>query len=138
MKSLFGYLCLIFSAMFWVFRIVATLLFSLGVDFFVQPLNYHVEIVLLFATLVFLLLIGKRRLIGAICYLLAYGAYFGVDIYNNVIGIINGNSLDPNQFMSVFVSFIGIVLPILTVMELLFDRSRKLDERADKNNYKIY
>ena len=120
-------------------------------------MNIDVEIVLLFITLVSIALVGKRKLIGAIIYLVSYGFYFGVDLYNIVIRILDGANtiIDYSNAMA---SFIGVVLPVSVFFNMLIDKNRtnhpvdrktdwfykneefdrKLDERADKNQYRNY
>lgn len=156
MKSVGSYLLVFFMAMFWVFRIIVAFAATMGLDFAFQPLNQNIEIILLFVTLVCLILVVKRKLIGAIIYLISYGMYFGVDIYNTVTKLMNGGAIEITQYASILMSFIGIVLPICVVFELLLDKNRKahpvdkktdwfykneqfdrkMDERADKNNYR--
>ena len=71
------------------------------------------------------------------------------------MSIIN-NSLEISNYMTVFLELIGIVLPLAAVFDVLLDKNRKahptdkktdwfykneeydrkLDDRADKNNYR--
>ena len=104
-----------------------------------------------------MILVVKRKLIGGLLYLLAYGIYFGVDIANNVQNLANAvESLDMGVYINLFMSLIGVILPIAVMFDLLLDKNRKLhpkdkktdwfytnqkfdrelDERADKNNYR--
>ena len=156
MKSVGSYLLVLFMIMFWVFRIIVAFTATMGVDFAFQPLNQSVEIVLLFVTLACVILVVKRKLLGAIIYLVAYGMYFGVDLYNTVVSVMNGATIELTQYAVILMSFIGVVLPLCVVFELLLDKNRKahpvdkktdwfykneqfdrkLDERADKNNYR--
>lgn len=157
MRSMVSYLLLIFMVMFWVFRLVLTFTTSIGKSIGFTPMNIDVEIVLLFITLVSIALVGKRKLIGAIIYLVSYGFYFGVDLYNIVIRILDGANtiIDYSNAMA---SFIGVVLPVSVFFNMLIDKNRtnhpvdrktdwfykneefdrKLDERADKNQYRNY
>ena len=155
MRSLGGYLMVMFMGLFWMFRLVVAFTFSMGIDIGIIPLNMNIEIVLLFTTLVCMLLVGKRKLIGGILYLISYGLYFGVDVYNGVTLILN-NATGMMDYTSLFISFIGIVLPFFVLFEILFDKNRrehpvdkktdwyyknkdydrKHDERADRNNYR--
>jgi hypothetical protein len=143
--------------MFWVFRLVVAFTSSIGVDIGFTSMNMNMEIVILFITLVAIALVGKRKLLGAIIYLVAYGAYFGVDLYNVVVGIINESTTITN-YSNTMASFIGVVLPIAVFFNLLIDKNRtdhpvdkktdwfyknseydrKLDERSDKNEYRNY
>ena len=124
------------------------------------PLNINMEIPLLFIALLCMILVVKRKIIGALLYLLSYGMYFGVDVVNNIQNILSAmeGSLDINAYMNLFMSFIGVILPISVMFDLLLDKNRKahpkdkktdwfytnekfdrkLDDRADKNNYRNY
>lgn len=157
MRSMPSYLLLIFMGMFWVFRIVVAFTTSIGVDIGFEPMNMNLEIILLFVVMLCILLIAKRKLIGTILYLIAYGSYFGVDFYHIVMNIINGNS-GMIDYTNALVSFIGIILPLAVFFNMLADKNRtknpvdkktdwfykneeydrKLDERADQNNYRNY
>ncbi len=157
MRSMVSYLLLIFMVMFWIFRIIVAFTTSMGIDIGFVPMNMNMEIILLFITMVCIGLVGKRKLTGAIIYVIAYGAYFGVDLYNIVMGIMNG-ATTLTDYSRAMVSFIGIAIPIAVLFNLLIDKSRtanpvdkktdwfykndqfdrKLDERADKNEYRNY
>ena len=155
MKSLASYLLVMFMAMFWTFRIVVAFTFTLGIEIGFEPLSLNIEIILLFVTLLSMILVIKRKLLGALIYLISYGMYFGVDLYNNVMPIIDG-SANLMSYTSTMISFIAMIIPIAVLFELLLDKNRKahpvdkktdwfykneqydrkLDERADKNNYR--
>lgn len=155
MKSLFSYLLLIFTIFFWILRVAVSVTASMNIDIGIQPINLTVEIILLFVTLLAILLVIKRNIIGAIIYFASYVLYFGASVITQVMDLING-TLSTNQYLGLFVSVIGILLAILTLFDVLFnkdrtnthmdrktgwfydnkDYDRKLDERADKNNYR--
>lgn len=157
MKSMTSYLLAIFMVMFWVFRIVVAFTTTMGIDIGFTPMNMNVEIILLFVTIPCVVLVVKGKLLGAILYLISYGAYFGVDFYNIFIGIMNG-STTLVEYSKAIVSFIGIVIPIAVFFNILVEKNRmahpvdkktdwfykneefdrKMDERADKNQYKNY
>jgi len=143
--------------MFWVFRIIVALMSEISTEFPFTPLNQQMEIILLFVVLLCMILIVKRKVVGALIYLLAYGMYFGVDLLNNVDLIIKaGETMSLNTYTSTFISLIGMVIPIAVLFDLLLDKNRKnnpkdkktdwfyknedfdrkMDERADKNNYR--
>ena len=114
------------DVIFWMLRIVATYTYTMGIDFMIKPLDTNVEIALIFFTLLAFILIVKRKLLGPVIYI------------------------------SVLMSFIGIILPTLTMFDWLLDKNKKLhptdkktdwfyrnkkydiqkDDRADKNNYR--
>jgi len=158
MKSVSSYLLLFFMIMFWIFRIVVAFTTSMGMEIGFTPLDMNMEIILLFVTLLCVLLITKRKLLGAIIYVISYGMYFGVDVYNNIMKILDGAVLTLQEGSNLLMSFIGIVIPIAVLFDLLIDKNRKahpvdkktdwfykneqydrkIDERADQNQYKNY
>ena len=157
MKSLTSYLLVAFMVMFWVFRIVIAFTTSMQIDIGFIPMNMNIEIILLFVFIPCIILVIKRSLIGAVIYLVSYGAYFGVDLLNIVIGIMSGVTTLV-EYTRAITSFIGVILPIAVVFNLLVDKARmahpvdkktdwfynnkefdrKLDSRADKNQYRNY
>ena len=84
--------------------------------------------------------------------------YYGTFVVNNLETLQNAieGGVDINLYMQLFVSLIGIILPIAVMLDLLEDKNRKahpkdkktdwfydneqfdrkMDERADKNNYR--
>lgn len=157
MRSMPSYLLLIFMVMFWIFRIVVAFTTSLGMSIGFSPLNMNIEIILLFVTMLSIGLVGKRKLIGALTYLISYGAYFGMDLYNTIMGIIQG-STTLTDYTNATVSFIGVILPIAVFFNMLIDKNRtnhpvdkktdwfykneeydrNIDQRADQNEYRNY
>jgi len=156
MKNLSSWLIVMFIGMFWLFRIIVAVTGQLGMDFFVQPIDNNIEVVLLFVVLLCIPFIFKRKLIGALIYLGAYGWYFGMGLFDNVMTVIGGETLAMAGYMDMFIALIAIVLPIVAVFDILLDKNRKknpidketdwfyknkeydreMDERADKNNYR--
>ena len=150
MKNLTTYLFVMFMAMIWVFRIIVAFCFNLGVNFVTVPYDLNFEIILLFLTFVAMILVIKRSVLGGLIYLIGNGIYFGNAIYNALIS----TSIN---YVDVLISFIGIVLPLLVLFDLLLDKNRKahpvdkktdwfyknkeydrkFDERADRNEYKF-
>lgn len=157
MRSMASYLLLFFMIMFWIFRLVVSFTTSLGIDIGFIPINMNLEIILLFVTLVAIALVGKRMLIGATIYLIAYGGYFGFYLYNIVMGIIEGTTT-LTDYSNTLAAFIGVVLPLAVFFNMLIDKNRtnhpvdkktdwfykneeydrKLDERVDQNQYRNY
>ena len=157
MQKLSSYLLVMFMIMFWGLRIVITLTSQLGDGLMgVVPINDTFEIVLLFATLVCVILIVKRKVLGAALYLALYGIYFGGDLTEKITLITSGSVLTTAQMGDAFFSLLGIIIPLAVLLDLLLDKNRKahpvdkktdwfykneqfdrqMDERADKNNYR--
>lgn len=159
MKNFSTWLLVMFMVMFWVFRIIVAFTYELKMDFGgIEPINQTIEIILLFVVLLCLILVVKRKILGALLYLLVYGMYFGTTLVDGVKVMIE-NSYDLTEvstYLNVFIALIGIALPVAVLMDLLLDKGRKanpkdkktdwfyknekfdrnLDERADKNNYR--
>ncbi len=156
MKNLSSWLICFFMIMYWAFRVVVAITGSMGVDFVVKPIDNNIEIILLFVVLICIPFIFKRKLIGAIIYLVSYGYYFGRGLYTNVMQMINGETLSMDTYTNMFFSLIAVAIPIFALFDILLDKNRqknpvdkktdwfyknkdydrKLDERADKNNYR--
>ncbi len=152
MKNLTTYLFVMFMIMFWVFRIIVAVCFNLGINFIVTPMDLNFEVILLFLTFISLILVVKRSVLGGIIYLIGNGLYFGASIFNAI-----SQTQGTSDYMNIFISFIGIVLPLLVLFDLLLDKNRKahpvdkktdwfyknkdydrkFDERADRNEYKF-
>ncbi len=156
MTSLFSYLITIFGGMFWLFRVIIAVTYTLELNFPIVPIDFSTEIILLFVAIVCMIFIVKRNIIGALVYFAVYGIYFGNHLYTEVMNIINGQELG-TEGLSIFLSLIGVIIPFLTVMDIFLNKerkgstkdkktdwfydteeyTRKLDERADKNQYKF-
>ena len=158
MKSLGSWLSIFFLGMFWVFRIIVTLANQYGNDFggFIV-LDSTVEILLLFLSLICFILIAKRMIIGPILYLIGYGWYFGSYLINNFLPILTGkNPMDTIILENAFAAILSLILGLVALLIIAFEKvklrhfsddktdwyfdndkyDRKLDERADKNQYR--
>ena len=157
MKKFSTYLLVMFMALFWILRIIITVMAQLGKDFMgIIPINETFEIILLFAFLLCAILVVKRKLIGALLYLTLHAIYFGGDITEKIGILSRGETLTMGQATDLMFSIVGIILPLAVLIDLLLDRGRKehpvdkktdwfykndqfdrkLDDRADKNNYR--
>ena len=150
MKKFSTWLIVMFMVMFWIFRVVVAFTDSLNIDIGIVPVDSNAEVLLLFISLISIVLITKRKMLGGIIYLLTHGIYFGIDIYNSLL------ASESIVYGQAFFSLIGIILPIVAIFDLLFDKAakaypkddktdwfyknkdydREMDERADKNNYR--
>lgn len=155
MKNLSSWLIAIFAFAFWGFRVVETVLHSMGQELALAPMNTTMEIALLFITFLCICFIPKRKILPVGIYLITHLFYYGMYIYQNVIGIIN-NTAPLSIYMDLFVALIGVIIPVAAFFDVLLDKSRKanpmdkktdwfyknkdydrkLDERADKNQYR--
>lgn len=154
--SLFSYLLTFLGVLFWIFRAIATLLYQLQFSFFATPINTNAEIAVLFLTLPCLILVIKRNIVGAACYLGLYVAYFGTALYESIIAM-GASGLNIVNSANMLCNVVGVIIPLLTFFDILFNRNRTLgngkkkedwfygnsaydrefDERADRNQYKF-
>ena len=158
MKSLISWLLVLFMAMFWVFRVIVAISAQFGIEFggFIV-FNNTTEMVLLFVDLFCFILIVKRKLIGGIIFLAGYGWYFGSYIINNLIPALSSeDGVDMVIFQNSIIGILGIIIALCIVINIAFEKvklrhftdkktdwyfdddkyDRKLDDRADKNQYR--
>ena len=158
MVSVTSWLLAFFTAIFWFFRIVLTVATQDGNDFggFIV-FNTTMEIAVIFITLACFLLVLRRNIWGGIIYLVSYCIYFGSYIFSSFIpAFISGESLDMVVIQNTFVALLGIILALCTVIDIAVQKTkakhftdnktdgyfnndkydRKMDERADKNQYR--
>ena len=158
MKNVTSWLLLFFMVMFWIFRIVVTLSSQFGGDFggFIV-FNNTLEIALLFLSLICFILIIRRMMMGGIIYLVANCLYFGGYIVQNLfLALGNEGGIDMIVLQNSVVGALGIILALCSIIDIAVQRinakhfsdnktdwyfnndkyDRKLDERADKNQYR--
>lgn len=87
MKSLFSYLIVIMAVIYWGFRVVVCLLYSMGQEFICQPLNLTIEIAILFLTIPSIIFIIRRNVVAATLYFGMYAAYFGTILFNSFANV---------------------------------------------------
>ena len=161
MKNFSTWMLVMFMAMFWFFRVIVAVTYEMQIDFGgIVPFNQTMEIILLFVVLLCMLLIIKRKIIGALIYLLSYGMYFGTNLVTGLTTVFTSDAQismsGMGMYLNTFISLIGIIIPVAIILDLLLDKSRKanphdkktdwfyanekfdrqMDERADKNNYR--
>lgn len=157
MKKFSTYLLVMFMIIFWILRIIITISAQMGNSFMgVTPMNETMEILILFATVICIGLVIKRNLIGSLLYIVVHAVYYGADVTNKLSILANNEQLTLSQNTELMFSTIGIILPLIVLIDLLLDKNRKLnpsdkktdwfyqneqfdrklDDRADKNNYR--
>lgn len=155
MKNFSSWLIMILALMFWAIRLLGTTLYSIGNEFLFVPTDMTMEVALLFITFICICFFIKRKLWASIIYLAAHFLYYIPNFLAHFIQIMDGTLL-VNGYMEVFLEFIGIILPLVGLFDVLLDKNRKahpvdkktdwfyknsqfdrqIDERADKNNYR--
>ncbi len=153
----------IFMVMFWLFRAIVAVCTQYSIDLLgIVAYNLNLEIIIAFVTLICIILIIKRKMIGVLAYVLIYGLYFGEHLFTTLIPLLqNQVSLSVDLSMNLFSDFVAILLAIFALFDMLIDKSRKAnpidkrtdwyfknqkyedelkarDQREDKNEYKFY
>lgn len=150
MESVFDFLCGILMTMFWIFRIVVAALIFLEIELPITIPYLTVEIVILFITLICIICVFKRKIVGSFLYFFMYCGYFGFDLYN-----LYKEGLIKTSLPNVAFDFIAIILAAIIMLNIILSKTmkiakknntdwfyggkeydRELDERADKNNYR--
>ena len=160
MKNISSWLIAIFMFMFWVFRVIVAFQAQYEKDFGgFKAFNLKIEVILLFIVVLCIILFLRRNIIGGIIYIIAYGYYFGGYIFSSFLPqILAGENIGFITLQNSLVAALGFLLAFLALFDLIIDRarkrdpkdkktdwffqnekySRKLDERADKNEYRNY
>ena len=129
MRSLFDYLSVMLIIIFWIFRIIVCACYTIGKDIGVAPIDFNIELVILFATLLFVILIMRRKLIGAVALLLAHGYYYGGYVYQ---GIMDNTLLERENVLGLLFAIYGLIIPLLALFSVLVTKIEKRDDAKDK------
>ena len=151
MKSLSSYLITFFIYIFWVIRVGLALMISVDAEVPIIVSNLTYEIILLFITLPLILLITKRKPLGAVLYCMVYLLYFGNEIFKCI-------ALSTMEaYATMFLGALGILLSFFALIDVNLNRyrtntskskktdwfydnkqfDREIDERADRNKYRL-
>ena len=134
MRNFTTWLIVIFGFMFWGFRVAGAFAAGTGMDFMIKPMDLAIEIPVLFISFMCICFIIKRKILAAIIYLVTHGFYYGVFLYQNINTILYGQVTEEN-YISIFFSFIGILLPILALLDLALDKSRTMRPKDKKTDW---
>lgn len=155
MKNFSSWMIAMFAFVFWVFRLIGTALYSIGNEFMFVPTNMAMEVALLFITFICICFIIKRKLLAAVIYLIAHFIYYGPSFAQHFMQLIQ-NTLPIELYMSILFELFALGLALAALFDVLLDKNRKahptdkktdwfyknkdydrkLDDRADKNNYR--
>lgn len=163
MANFSTWLIAMFMVMFWMFRAIVALCTQFSIDLLgIVAYNFNWEVIIAFLTLLCILLVVKRKMIGSLLYLMLYGVYFGEHFITNIITLVQGQATFNVSFsMNLFVDVIAIALALFALLDMLVDKGRKAnprdgktdwyfknekydeelkarDQREDKNEYKFY
>jgi len=148
MKSLLSWLLTFFAAMYWFARLVFTFTSTINQDMGVKISNINLEIGMLFLTLILILLVFKRVILGGMIYFLTMTGYLGREIYlcvssaidsssnlaEQVDGVMN-SALSVSNIMTVFVAALGIVISFAVFSDIVFNRNRAKKTNDKKTDW---
>lgn len=157
MKSLFSYFIVMMAVIYWIFRVVVSLMYAMGMEFICEPLNTTIEIAILFLTIPSVIFIIRRNIVAATLYFGMYAAYFGTILYNSLTNVsATSENLVLTDATSILITTLGVLIPFLVFADVAIQKSRfhpmdrqtdwyyenekydrEFDERADRNQYKI-
>lgn len=157
MKSFEYYLIISFSALLFIFRLIVVITTVLGVKFSVISLNVGFELILLVLMLLSIILMVKTKLTGATIFLVGSLVYYVPDLINSFMNLSAVTSTMEGN-IQLIATVVGLLIPIFAFFIILLAKKqqinpvnkktdffykgdqydRKYDERADKNNYRIY
>ncbi len=163
MANFSTWLLAIFMVMFWLFRAIVALSTQFSMDFLgLVAYDFNWEVIIAFVTLICILLVVKRKLIGSLLYLMLYGVYFGEHFITNIVILAQGQGTMTIDFaMNLFIDVVAILLAVFVLLDMLVDKGRKAnpidrktdwyfknekydeelkarDQREDQNEYKFY
>jgi len=162
MASFSTWILVIFMVMFWLFRAIVALCTQFSIDLLgIVAYDFNIEVVIAFATLLCILLVVKRKLIGSLLYLVMYGVYFGEHFISNIMLIVQGQTITTDFALNLIADLVAILLALFVLFDVLIDKSRKAnpidrktdwyfknekydeelkkrDQREDNNEYKFY
>ena len=157
------WLLAIFMVMFWMFRAIVALCTQFSIDMLgLVAYDFNWEVIIAFVTLLCIVLVVKRKMLGSLLYLVINGVYFGEHFISSLLSIANEQAtLTVDLSLNLIADLVAIVLAIFVVLDMLVDKGRKAnpidrktdwyfknqkydeelkarDQREDKNEYKFY
>ena len=158
MSSLTSWLSVMFMGAFWIFRVVVAVSGQFGGDFagFIV-FNTPMEIALLFASLICMVLIVKRQIVGGAVYFGMYTFYLGGYLLSTFFpALFSGGEVSFGILQNGIICIFGILVGLIILIDLIFEQlkkkhfsdkktdwyfdndkyDREMDERADKNQYR--
>ncbi len=155
MKNFSSWLIMMFAFLFWGVRLIGTVMSTLGMGFLFEPADLTMEVALLFITFICICFFIKRKLWASIIYLAAHFLYYGPFFVSHISQMVSGG-VASSVYMEVLLEFVGLIIPLISLFDVLFDKNRKahptdkktdwfyknqeydreVDERADRNNYR--
>jgi len=156
-KSLEYYLIISFTALLFIFRLVVVITTVLGIKFSVVSFSVVGELILLVLTLLSLVLMVKVKFLGALIFLVSSLMYYVpnlIDSFKNfseVTSTLEGNIQLVSSVIAVIIPTFAFFIILVTKKQQINPVNKKtdffyknenydrnLDDRADKNNYRIY
>ena len=136
MASFSTLLLTIFMVMFWLFRAIVAVCTQFSIDLLgIVAYDFNVEVIIAFATLICIILVVKRKMIGSLIYLALYGVYFGEHFITNIMILTQAQAtVTIDLSMNLISDLVGIILALFVVFDMLVDKGKKanpIDRKTD-------
>ena len=129
-------LIIIFMVMFWMFRAIVALCTQFSIDFKgIVSYNLTFEIIISFITLICIILVIRRNLIGALAYFLMYGLYYGQHLFNSLISIVGGETISIALSANLVCDLMATLLAIFCLFDVILDKNRKAHPKDEKTDW---
>lgn len=156
MRTMANYLIIMLSVMLFIFRLIVLFTGMLAIEFIVKPINITYEIAILFVMIISIILMSRNKLSGPILLIVASGVYYGPSLISQIT-YMSSNTVSMEFALQIIISVICVMIPVFAFFIIAFAKEqekrpvdkktdffykneaydRNLDERADKNNYRI-
>ena len=137
MANFSTWLLAFFMVMFWLFRCIVALCTQFSIDLLgIYAYNFNLEVIIAFLTLLCIVLVVKRKLVGSLLYLMLYGVYFGEHFITNLIPLLQGQAnLDVGFVANLIVDLVAIALAFFVLLDTMVDKSRKVNPMDGKTDW---
>ena len=122
--------------MFWMFRAIVVLCTQFSIDFIgIVSYNLTFEIIISFITLICIILVIRRNLIGALAYFLMYGLYYGQHLFNSLVSIVGGETISIALSANLVCDLMATLLAIFCLFDVILDKNRKAHPKDEKTDW---
>ena len=123
-------LLVFFMIIFWLFRAVVAVCAQYSIDLIgIVPYNLTLEIIISFLVIICIVLVAKKKTIGAIAYILIYGFYFGSHLFSGLISLFQGGTLSMDMSINLICDFCAILLALFCLFDNLLSNTKKSDSK---------
>lgn len=104
-------------------------MYTTGREFLATPINLTSEIAILFITLVCIILVVNRKMLGGIIYAVAYVGYFGTDLFLTLKPMLDGQELDISAGTNILFSALAVILAIVALIDVASSQIKPTEKK---------